>query len=70
MGHMSGTPLRKPGEAETVVLIHVVSAPPGSSRIHDRRPDHDPARISVGIPVRASRFSCRRSDQGTPLSPL
>lgn len=27
MGHMSGTPLRKPGEAETVVLIHVVSAP-------------------------------------------
>ncbi len=29
MGHMSSTPLRKPGEAETVVLIHVVSAPPG-----------------------------------------
>ncbi len=29
MGHMSGTPLRKPGEVKIVVLIHVVSAPPG-----------------------------------------
>lgn len=28
MGHMSGTPLRKPGEVKIVVLIHVVSAPP------------------------------------------
>lgn len=70
MGHMSGTPLRKPGEAETVVLIHVVSAPPGSSRIHDRRPDHDPAQISVGILVKPSRVSRRRSDKGTPLSPF